>query len=278
MSNINKDKIELLRKKANEIRKGIVKCFSYAGGGHFGGSLSCVEIITSLYYSYLKIDPKNPSWEYRDRFILSKGHSCLPLYIVLADLGFFPKKILNNFEDFGNPLTMHPNMKKIPGIEFSTGSMGHGLSVGVGMALAAKIRKYNYRTVVLTGDGELQEGSNWEAAMFAAHHKLDNLIVIVDKNRLSVEGFIDDILSIDPLDKKWESFNWGTKVIDGHNIEEIIKALEEVPLSKNKPSVIIANTIKGKGISFYENKKECHRIDISKEQSEKVLKELECFK
>ena len=173
---------------------------------------------------------------------------------------------------------MHPDMKKVPGIEFSTGSMGHGFSIGVGMALAAKIKKSNYRTVVLVGDGELQEGSNWEAAMFAGHHKLKNLIIIVDRNRLSCDDFIDDIVSIDPLYKKWESFNWGTKVINGHNIEEIIRALNQIPFNRNKPSVIIANTIKGKGISFYENKRECHRIDITKKQSEQALKELRHIK
>lgn len=277
MTNLDENLIGL-RKKANEIRKEIVRLFSYAGGGHFGGSLSCVDIITALYYKILKIDPMNPLWEERDRFILSKGHSCLTLYIVLADLGFFPKEVLEGFGDFGNPLTMHPDMEKVPGIEFSTGSMGHGMPIGVGIALAAKMKKINYRTVVLVGDGELHEGSNWEAAMFAAHHKLENLIVIVDKNKFGCDDLIDNIVSIDPLEKKWQSFNWGTKVIDGHNIEEIVTVLEECPISKNKPSVIIANTIKGKGISFYENKSESHRIDISREQAEKALKELESVK
>jgi len=240
-----------LEKKAKEVRRSIVTLFGKAGGGHFGGSLSAVEIVVGLYYKVLRIRPSEPNWPDRDRFILSKGHSCPALYTVLADKGYFSKKVFDKFEELGNPLTMHPDMHKVPGVDMSTGSMGHGLPIGVGMALAGKLDKRDYRVFVLMGDGETQEGSVWEAVMAGSHYKLNNLIAIVDRNGLSVDGFVEKIVSIEPITERWRSFGWEVTEIDGHNMREVVKVLEGARESQSKkPKVIIAHTINGKVISF----------------------------
>jgi transketolase len=270
-------KVEL-QNKAIDIRRNIVKLFGKVGGGHFGGSLSSVDIIVALYYSILKIDPGNPGWADRDRFILSKGHSCPALYTVFADLGYFPKKWFDEFEEIGNPLTMHPDMHKVPGIDFSTGSLGHGLSLGAGMALAGKMDKKDYKVFVLMGDAEVNEGSIWEAAMAASRFKLDNLIGIIDRNMLSVDGRIEEIMPLEPLSDKWSSFGWVVEEVNGHDINGLINIFKKIPFEKGKPSMVVAHTIKGKGISFFEDRRECHRIDISNEQVEMALSELEKYK
>lgn len=276
---IEKDvsEIKFLEEKAKEVRRSIVTLFGKVGGGHFGGSLSAVEVVVALYYGILHIRPHEPNWPDRDRFILSKGHACPALYTVLADKGYFPKDVFNNFEELDNPLTMHPDMRKVPGIDMSTGSMGHGLSVGVGMALAGQLDKKDYRVFVLMGDGETQEGSVWEAVMAASHFKLDNLIAIVDRNYLSVDGFVEEIISIEPIVERWKNFGWQVTEIDGHNMSEVVNALEQARITGNGhkcPKVIIARTVKGKGVSFMENKRECHRIDITPEQVKLALSEL----
>ncbi len=264
-----------LADKACELRRAIVNMFAHAGGGHFGGSLSAAEIITALYFKVLHVRPDEPAWPERDRFVLSKGHAAPALYAALAERGFFPKGWMDTFEEPGNPLTMHPNMRRVPGLDASTGSMGHGLSIGVGMALAARMDGLGYRVFVLLGDGETQEGSIWEATMAAAHYQLDNLVVIVDHNCLSCDGIIEQLMRIEPIAPRWESFGWSTQEIDGHSVEEVVEALESIPYRQKSPSAIIARTVKGKGLSFMENKPQCHRINISPQQVQQALTEID---
>ncbi len=274
---MSEKEVKFLEEKAKEVRRSIITLFGKVGGGHFGGSLSAVEIIVGLYYRVLRLRPEEPDWPERDRFILSKGHACPVLYTVLCDKGYFPKEVLDHFEELDNPLTMHPDMRKVKGIDMSTGSMGHGLPTGVGMALAGKLDKKDYHVFVLMGDGETQEGSVWEAVMAGSHFNLDNLIAIVDRNRLSVDGFVEDIMSIEPIVDRWKSFGWQVTEINGHNMLEVVSALEQAKRNVDgdkKPKVIIAHTVKGKGISFMENKRECHRIDITPEQVKSALSEL----
>jgi transketolase len=247
------DEITELKNIAREMRKKIlIMCF-HAGGGHIAPSLSSVEILVALYFKILKIDKNNLKDGNRDRFILSKGHASAALYAVLAEKGIIDRKILNTFCQKGSILGGHPEAHLIPGVEASTGSLGHGLSFGAGLAFAGKLDKKDYRVFVLLSDGECQEGSVWEAAMFASHHKLDNLVAIIDHNKLQSLGQVDDIVSLKPFVDKWKAFGWEVREVNGHNISEIVGALEGVPFSKNKPSVLIAHTIKGKGISFMEN-------------------------
>lgn len=250
--------IKDLEGKALEIRQLIVTTILTTGSGHPGGSLSCVDILASLYFRVLNIDPSNPDNPIRDRFVLSKGHAALGFYSTLAKRGFADESVMKTFRCDGSILAGHPYRNAIPGVEIGAGSLGHGLSVGVGMALSAKLDNADFKTYVLIGDGESQEGSIWEAAMSGAHHKLDNLTVIVDRNRLQIDGNTEEILSLEPLEDKWESFGWTTKVIDGHSIEEIVDALEGPHRVKGKPFAIIANTVKGKGVSFMENDYEWH--------------------
>lgn len=271
MDQIDKELISSLREKAKLVRKHIVKMLAEAGGGHFGGSLSSVEILVSLYFHILRIDPKSPRWEDRDRFVLSKGHACAALCPVLAERGFFSSQLLLTFNELDSPFGMHPDMHKIPGCDMSTGSLGHGLPVGLGMALTAKLDKKSYRVFVLLGDGELQEGSVWEAAMAAKHYRLDNLAVIVDRNGIELDGPTEEIMSLEPLVEKWRSFGWKVKEIDGHKIEEIVEALRDLPFEVNRPGIVIAHTVKGKGISFAENTHDWHYATITEEQAQRAL-------
>ncbi|MBC7190181.1 transketolase [Candidatus Aerophobetes bacterium] len=264
-----------LERKAKSIRRRIIEILAKAGGGHYGGSLSCVEILTCLYFDILNINPERPKWEERDRFILSKGHAAAAFVCVLAERGFFPSDLLDTFNKLDSPFGMHPDMNKIPGCDMSTGSLGHGLSVGVGMALAAKVDKKKFRVFVLLGDGECQEGSVWEGAMAAAHYKLDNLIAIVDRNRICMDGCTEEIMALGDLRKKWEAFGWKVREINGHNVEEILRALRSVPFEEGKPSVTIANTVKGKGVSFMENTHKWHYRAASEEETKRALGELE---
>ena len=247
------DEIKELENIAKEMRGKIFIAICHAGGGHIAPSLSSVEILVALYFKILKIDKNNYKQDNRNRFILSKGHASAALYAVLAKKGIIDENILNTFCQKGSILGGHPEAHLIPGVEFSTGSLGHGLSLGVGMAFAGKLDKKDYRVFALLSDGECQEGSVWEAAMFASHHKLDNLIAIIDHNKLQSLGQVDEIVSLGLFVDKWRAFGWRVREVNGHNISEIVDALEGVPFSKNKSSVLIAHTTKGKGISFMEN-------------------------
>ena len=266
-----------LEEKSRLTRRDVIEMMWHGQGGHIGGSLSIIEILTVLYFSELRIDPKKPDWEDRDRLILSKGHAAASLYAILADKGYFPKERL--FDTFrvciGGMLQEHPDMQNIPGIDMSSGSLGMGLSVGVGMALGKRLMKKDFYIYVILGDGEIQEGQIWEAAMAAGHYHLNELIAIIDYNNLQVNGFIDEILTIEPIKDKWEAFNWNVEEIDGHNIKEISNSLKKARNYKDKPSVIIAHTIKGKGVSFIENKIEWHSRNLTYEEMKKALKELE---
>ena len=256
-----------LKKKANWVRNTILEMGIKAGAAHLAPAFSCTEILVALYYGgILRFNPGNPDWEERDRFILSKGQAAIALYAVLAGLNFFPVTELSSFTQAGSRLGGHTE-DTIPGVEAFTGSLGHGLSIAVGLALAAKIDKKNYATVALLGDGECQEGSVWEAATLAAHHKLNNLIAIIDNNGLSAIDFVERYIKLSPLAGKWKAFGWDVKIIKGHSFKEIIFALKDIRSRKsNKPLVIIAKTVKGKGVSFMENKPIWHyRIPVGEE-------------
>ena len=266
--------ISFLKEKAKEIRKSIVSMITEAKSGHPGGSLSATDILTALYFSEMNVDPTNPKMEGRDRFVLSKGHAAPAIYATLAEKGYFSKDELMTLRKFGSRLQGHPDMKKLPGIEISTGSLGQGLSVANGMALNAKMFNENYRTYVILGDGEVQEGQIWEAAMTAAHYKLDNLCAFLDSNNLQIDGNVTEIKGVEPLDKKWEAFGWNVIKIDGHDFEQIFSALDKARECKGKPTMIIAKTIKGKGVSFMENVCGFHGVAPTVEELEKALAEL----
>ncbi len=253
---------ELVRVSAR-VRQLIVEVLICAGCGHPGGAFSSVDLMVGLYFHALRIDPKRPSAPDRDLFVLSKGHSSVGLYTVLHARGFLDEKTLMTFRQDGSALGGHPIKDKVPGIEVSTGSLGHGFSVAAGMALGIKKDGQAKRVFVMVGDGECQEGSVWEAAMFAAHYKLDNLVAIVDRNRIQIDGFTEDILALEPMVDKWEAFGWAVRRINGHSMTEIVAAMDALPLGKGRPSVIIADTVKGKGVSFMENNPAWHGGGIS---------------
>lgn len=267
-------KIKLLKSKANSIRKLIVEMLAEAKSGHPGGSLSSAEIIACLYFEIMRHDSKNPDWSQRDRFHLSKGHCCPALYAALALCGYFPLEELMKLRKLGSLLQGHPD-KRTPGIEVASGSLGQGLSVALGMALACRIDKNDSRVYCLMGDGEIQEGNIWEAAMAAAHYKVDNLCGIVDYNRFQIDGRTEEIMSIEPLVNKWESFGWHVIQSDGHNVEELLEAFAKTKTVKSKPSVIIAHTVKGKGVSFMEHVVDFHGRAPSDKEKEVALKELQ---
>lgn len=246
------NKLEL-QKKANEVRKGIVTAVHSAKAGHPGGSLSAADIFTYLYFEEMNIDPKDPKKPDRDRFVLSKGHTAPGLYSALANRGYFPVEDLKTLRHLGSYLQGHPCMQETPGVDMSSGSLGQGISAAVGMALAAKLDNKDYRTYTLLGDGEIQEGQVWEAAMFAGHRKLDNLVVIVDNNGLQIDGKVEDVCSPYPIDKKFEAFNFHVINIDGNDFDQIDAAFKEAKASKGMPTAIICKTVKGKGVSFMEN-------------------------
>ena len=265
---------EKLKETALEIRRSIIRSVYAAGSGHPGGSLSAVEILTALYFEKMKVDPKNSKWEERDRFILSKGHAAPVLYAVLAEKGFFPKEELLKLRHIGAMLQGHPDMKGTPGVEMSTGSLGQGFSTSIGMSLGAKLDQRASRIYVLLGDGEVQEGIVWEAAMAAAHYKLDNLTAFMDYNGLQIDGNTEEVMNIDPITDKWKSFGWNVLTIDGHDYDQIFDALEKAEATKNQPTMIIAKTVKGKGVSFMENQAGWHGNAPKKEEAEKALEEL----
>ncbi|PIQ86649.1 MAG: transketolase [Candidatus Omnitrophica bacterium CG11_big_fil_rev_8_21_14_0_20_45_26] len=267
--------ISELKKVATEIRKNIIRMTAEAKSGHPGGSLSATEVVVALYFQVMRHDPKNPGWADRDRFIMSKGHASPVLYAALAHSGYFPAKDLINFRKLESPLQGHPDRRRLPGVEASTGSLGQGLSIGIGMALARRLQKKDYRTFVVMSDGEMNEGQTWEGAAFAAFQKLDHLTLIVDFNKYQLSDATAQILNMESLAEKWKSFNWDVQEIDGHDLEAVLKALERAKQVKGKPAVIIAHTVKGKGISFMENNNHFHGVAPTAEEAERALKELE---
>lgn len=264
-----------LNEKAWELRRKTFEGIYRAGGGHYGGSLSAIEIMTTLYYDAMKLNPSEPDWADRDRFILAKGHAGPPLYMILADRGFIDPARLPELDQNGGSLPKHVDRMKVQGIDYSSGPLGQGLSVACGMAAAAKLDQKDITVYCLMGDGELDEGQVWEAAMTASHYQMDNLIAFVDRNRNQIDGTTEQVMALEPLDKKWESFGWHVQVIDGHDCEAIKKAIEIGKSIKGKPSMIIADTIKGKGISFMENQYKWHSGQLTPEQYEQGLKDLE---
>jgi transketolase len=271
---MDKKQIELIKKEANLIRKDIIEEVFSASSGHPGGALSIADILAYLYFHEMRVDPKNPQCEDRDRFVLSKGHTCPALYATLAERGFFDKALLKTFRQADSILQGHPDMKHIPGVDMSAGSLGLGISTACGMALSAKIQNKDYRVYSIIGDGESEEGQVWEAAMFAAHYKLDNLTVFLDYNGLQIDGPIEEIVDPAPFDKKFEAFKWNVIVIDGHDIEQIDKAVQQAKSCKGKPTVIIAKTIKGKGVSFMENKVGWHGKAPNEDEYKQAIADL----
>ena len=269
---MNKQELQL---KANEVRKGIVTAVHAAKAGHPGGSLSAADIFTYLYFEELNIDPKEPKKADRDRFVLSKGHTAPGLYSALAERGYFPKEDLLTLRHVGSYLQGHPDMKHIPGVDMSSGSLGQGISAAVGMAIAGKMDEADYRVYTLLGDGEIQEGQVWEASMLAASHKLDNLVVIVDNNNLQIDGTIEEVNSPYPIDKKFEAFNFHVINIDGNDFDQIDAAFKEAKTVKGQPTAIIAKTVKGKGVSFMENQVGWHGKAPNDEEYKVAMEELE---
>lgn len=255
---LQQEEYNKLLEAARTIRHSIIDTTIKAGGAHVGGGMSALDMMVMLYFKFMNIDPANPDNPDRDRFILSKGHSAIGYVPVLAERGFFDKELLNDFNKFKSPFGMHPDGNKIAGCDASTGSLGHGLPMGVGMAMGARIQKKDFYTYVIVGDGELNEGSNWEAAMTAAHHKVDNILLFVDKNKHMIDGPVDKVMGVDPLDDKFKAFGWEVLEIDGHDMNQISEAIEKAHATKGKPVVVIANTIKGKGVDFMEDETKWH--------------------
>lgn len=267
--------IEQIEKMSQRLRIQILNMYKNAGGGHFGGSFSVIDILTALYFGgIIKLDPMNPDWKERDRLVLSKGHACGALCSCLAERGFFPAQLLDTFNKLESPFGMHPDMNKICGCDMSTGSLGHGLSSAVGMALAARMDKSSHRIFAVLGDTEMQSGMTYEALMAAGNFGLDNLIMILDRNQYSLDGATESIMPIEPLLEKFAALKWATASIDGHDHEMILESLNNVPIKKGMPSAIIANTIKGKGVSFMENTHSWHYKTVNDDQYDAALKEL----
>jgi len=263
-----------LEEIARQVRRDIIKMTGEAGSGHPGGSLSAVEIVVYLYFKQMRLDPKNPKWEDRDRFVLSKGHACPVIYSVLSLLGYFPREKIHTLRKLGSILQGHPSYLDTPGVEASTGSLGQGLSIANGMAMAGKLDKKDYHVYVLLGDGEINEGEIWEASMSSHRFNLDNLTAILDNNNLQIDGMVNKIKDPYPLVDKWKAFGWHTIEIDGHSFKEIENAVNEALATEGRPTMIIAKTVKGKGVSFMENKVEWHGKAPNREEVTRALKDI----
>ncbi|HOI14999.1 MAG TPA: transketolase [Geobacteraceae bacterium] len=274
---MEKEKIEFLEEKARTLRVSIVKTLHKSQSGHTGGSLSAIDMITALYFHIMRHDPENPQWEERDRFILSKGHAAPAQYVALAEAGYFPKEDLMMLRRLGSHLQGHPDSKGTPGVEVCTGSLGQGLSMANGMALGLRLDKRNSRVYALLGDGELQEGQVWEAAMASAHYRIDNLCALVDANALQIDGEVERVMNVGPIGDKFKSFGWNVTEIDGHDMEAIIKALESAKLVKEKPTAIVARTVKGKGVPRFEHKASYHGVAPNDEELSEALLCLGCI-
>jgi transketolase len=263
-----------LQKKSVQYRKNILKYIFHANAGHTGGSLSCIDILNVLYNHTMNVNPQNFKSPDRDRYIQSKGHSVEALFVVLADKGFYPESDLSTLCKYGSHYIGHPT-RKVNGVEQNTGALGHGLPISVGTALAAKMDKKNFRVFTLLGDGELPEGSNWEAALTASHYKLDNLCAIIDHNKLQITGPTAEVCNTNPIDKKFENFGWAVREVDGHNLEELKQAFDDIPFQPGKPNLVIAHTVKGKGVSYMENVLKWHHGVPSEKQYEDAISELD---
>lgn len=263
-----------LEQTARNLRVEILKMLNLARSGHTGGSLSAIDVLTTLYFHAMRHDPSNPAWEDRDRFVLSKGHAAPALYVCLAEAGYFSRDDLKTLRRFGSHLQGHPDMNKTPGVEVCTGSLGQGLSQAVGLALAARLQGKSSRIFSLLGDGEVQEGQIWEAAMAAAHYRLDNLCVILDHNGLQIDGEVAKVMNVAPLGPKFLAFNWHVLEVDGHDIQAICRALDEAALCKERPTMIIARTVKGKGVPFFEHKASYHGVPPSDDELTRALEHL----
>lgn len=267
--------VEELQAICQRVRRHIIQMTGAAKSGHPGGSLSAVEILVTLFYDVMRHDPANPEWPDRDRFILSKGHGCPVLYAVMAECGYAPVDQLTTLRKLGSMYQGHPDKRFLPALEGSTGSLGQGLSLGLGMAAAAKLNGGSWRTYVLLGDGESQEGQIWEAAMFGTFHRVDNLVAVVDYNKIQLDGFVKDIMELEPLADKWRAFGWHTLELDGHDIRALQAAFREAAATRGRPTVLIAHTIKGKGVSFMENNPKFHGVAPTEAEVEQALKELQ---
>jgi transketolase len=265
--------VSRLEQQARQVRRNIWRAIRAGGGGHVGGSSSAADILAALYFHRMRIRPTEPDWPERDRFVLSKGHANAALGAVLAQAGFIDDAVLDQFYAFESPFGMHPDIK-VAGVEMCTGALGHGLSVATGMALGARIQKMAFHTFVMIGDGELHEGSNWEAAMAAAHYKLANLTAIIDHNKICQSGRVNEVISVDPLADKWRAFGWEVREIDGHNMSDVVETLDALPLNSERQTAIIAHTVKGKGVSFAENTYLWHSNSVNDEIYAKALAEL----
>lgn len=272
---VSDEKLNELKKICTQIRRDIVKMIYNAQSGHPGGALSSVEILVALYHHIMNHNSNNPNDPARDRFVISKGHASAVLYTTLASCGYFPKEMLMTFRKLWSPLQGHPVLQQPPGVEMTTGSLGQGLSYSIGIALAARIQKLSYRVYCLLGDGELNEGQIWEAALFAAHHKIDNLIAFIDRNYIQQTGVTEEIIKLDSISEKFKSFGWHTFEIDGHNIKEVIETVEKAKEIREKPVVIVARTVKGKGVSFMENNVNFHGKAPNEKEFQQAMKELE---
>lgn len=267
--------LAFLREKSRIIRADVIRMLCAAGSGHPGGALSCVDILSALYFHHLRIDPACPQWAHRDRFVLSKGHACAALYATLAEAGYFSPEALPTLRQLNSFLQGHPDMKKAPGVDMSTGSLGQGISAAVGMALGGRLKDYSFHVYALIGDGESQSGQVWEAAMAAAHYHLDNLTVILDYNGLQIDGPVQEVMNIAPVAGKWRAFGWQVLEIDGHDMGQITAALDWALTVHGQPTFIVAHTIKGKGVSFMENVVEYHGKSLCVEERDRALEELE---
>jgi transketolase len=265
-----------LEAEARQVRRNVWRALRAGGSGHAGGSLSAADILAALYFHRLRVRPNEPDWPDRDRFVLSKGHANAALGAVLAQAGFIEDAVLDRFYGFESPFGMHPDIK-VAGVEMCTGALGHGLAVAMGMALGARIQKKPFHTFVMLGDGELHEGSNWEAAMAASHYRLTNLTAIVDHNKISQSGRVAEIIGVDPLADKWRAFGWETREIDGHDMSQVVDALNALPFHPDRPSALIAHTVKGKGVSFAENTYLWHSNNVNDEILARALAELEAL-
>ncbi|HHT9111167.1 MAG TPA: transketolase [Candidatus Brocadiaceae bacterium] len=274
MGNLQNLDIKSLEDRSKVIRRHVIRMLVKAGSGHPGSSLSTVDLLVALFYSKLRHNPRQPAWPDRDRFVMSKGHACPALYAALAETGYFGIDKLDTLRQFGSMLQGHPCMKTTPGIEISGGSLGQGLSVGLGISLAAKLDNKDYRTYVMLGDGEIEEGQVWEAAMAASHYNADNLCAIIDQNGLQIDGFIHEVMSSHPIPDKWRGFGWHVIETNGHDFPAILAAYNEAEAVKGRPTVIVAKTVKGKGVSFMENQVDWHGKAPTKEEAERALAEL----
>jgi transketolase len=268
-------KLDQLQERAKQLRRQVIEILGQSTGGHYGGALSAADILSVLYFDIMRYRSDEPSWPDRDRFILSKGHVAVVYCAALAMAEFFPyRDVLNSYNALGSPYAMHCDMTKIVGCDFSAGSLGHGLAAGVGMALAGKIDARDYRVFVMSGDADLQEGSTWEAVMSASHYKLDNLCCIIDRNRICVDGNTEDIMAVEPLGEKWRAFNWDVRAIDGHDVKQIRDALQDMSDGSGRPRVVLAATMKGKGVSFMEDRHEWHYGVCTPDMTQAALEEI----